>query len=73
MPFAPAPIVELASTREEPCEITFRPSNDDQAGLARVDASVMTLVRLIGRQIAREEVDRAAVAINSNGYGTEID
>ena len=37
-------------------------ANDNGEASARVDAAVLTLARLIGRRIAREELDRLDAA-----------
>ena len=39
-----------------------RAANDNGGAEARIDAAVMTLARLIGRRIAREEPDRLDAA-----------
>ena len=40
-------------------------ANDNGGAEARIDTAVMTLARLIGRRIAREELDRLDV-VNDN-------
>ena len=42
--------------------IAARAANDNGGAEARIDAAVMTLARLIGRRIAREELDRLDAA-----------
>ncbi len=37
-------------------------ANDNGGAAARIDSAVMTLARLIGRRIAREELDRLDAA-----------
>ena len=47
-------------------------SGPGQAGAeARIDAAVMTLARLLGRQIAREEFERSRAA-NDNAPAGEV-
>ena len=43
-------------------------ANDNGGAEARIDTAVMTLARIIGRRIAREEVDRLEAA-NDNFAG----
>ena len=38
------------------------PANDNGEAEARIDTAVLTLARLIGRRIAREELDRLDAA-----------
>ena len=45
-------------------------ANDNGEAEARIDAAVVTLARLIGRRIAREELDRLDAA-NDNAPDTE--
>ena len=45
-------------------------ANDNGEAEARVDTAVVTLARLIGRRIAREELDRFDAA-NDNAPDTE--
>ena len=45
-------------------------ANDNGGAEARIDAAVVTLARLIGRRIAREELDRLDAA-NDNAPGKD--
>ena len=45
-------------------------ANDNGGAEARIDAAVMTLARMIGRRIAREELDRLD-ATNDNVPGKD--
>ena len=45
-------------------------ANDNGGAEARIDTAVMTLARLIGRRIAREELDRFDAA-NDNSSGKD--
>jgi hypothetical protein len=50
--------------------MTARPGrtavNDNAAAGARIDKAVLTLARLLGRQIAREDFARRRLAANDN-------
>ena len=46
-------------------------ANDDGGVEARIDAAVVTLARLIGRRIAREELDRLDAA-NDNAPAKDV-
>lgn len=46
--------------------------NDNGTAKARIDAAVLTIARLIGRQIAREEFERLS-ATNDNRPAPEVD
>ncbi len=48
----------------------IRGANDNGEAEARVDTAVLTLARLIGRRIAREEFDRRD-AVNDNAPASE--
>jgi hypothetical protein len=47
-------------------------ANDNETAEARIDAAVLTIARLIGRQIAREEFERLSAA-NDNWPAPEAD
>jgi len=58
----------------EPCDLHDVAANDNpgsgSGAEARIDAAVMTLARLLGRRIAREEFDRLDAA-NDNAPASE--